>query len=63
MILHTKNQGSRPGVFFHVAPYISLCKTCDPGWGNFWPKGYNLNKLGRSLLDNASYQKPRLYAV
>ena len=41
-MLQTKYQGSRPNgfrqeVFFHVFPYISLCKTCDPlptpGWG------------------------------
>ena len=35
MILHTKYQGSRScgfrqEDFFQVAPYISLCKTCDP---------------------------------
>ena len=28
-----------------------------PGAGPFWPKGYNLNKLGRSLLGDAIYQK------
>ena len=33
--------------FFHVSPYISLCKTCDPGAGHFWPQGHNLNKLVR----------------
>ena len=38
MILHTKIQSSRPcgfrkEDFFHVAPYISLCKTCDPKAG------------------------------
>ena len=21
-----------------------------PGWGQFWPQGYNLKKLGRGLL-------------
>ena len=29
----------------------------------FWPKGHNLNKLGRDLLDNAAYQISRLYAL
>ena len=38
MMLHTKYQGSRPcgfrqEDFVHVAPYISLCKTCDPRGG------------------------------
>ena len=66
MILHNKNQGSRPcgfrrEDFFHVAPYISLCKTCDPpGPGHFWPLGYNLNKLGRGPLDDTTYQISRL---
>ena len=62
MILHTKYQGSRPygfrqEDFFHVAPYISLRKTYDP-WGGafFLPQGYNLNKLGRSLQVDATYQ-------
>ena len=65
MILHTKYQGSSPcgfrqEDFFHVAPYISLCKTCDPGLGPFWPQGYNLNKLGRGPLGDATYQIPKL---
>ena len=33
--------------FFHVAPNISLCKTCDPGAGPILAQGSNLNKLGR----------------
>ena len=66
MILHTKYQGSRTRGFrqedfFMLLPiYISLCKTCDPGAGHFWPKGYNLNKLGRSPLDYTTYQISRL---
>ena len=44
MMLHTKYQGSRPcgfrqEDFFHVAPYKSLCKTCDPGVGPFLAPG------------------------
>ena len=64
MMLHTKYQGSRTCGFrqdFSCFPYISLCKTCDPpGWAYFWPKGDNLDKLGRSSLDDATYQIPRL---
>ena len=26
-----------------------------PGQGLFWPQGYNLNKLGRSPLGDATY--------
>ena len=38
-----KYQGSSPcgfrqEYFFQIAPYISLCKTCDPrGWATFGP--------------------------
>ena len=39
MILHTKHQGSRTSSFkqdaFLCFPYISLCKTGDPGAGPF----------------------------
>ena len=60
MMLHTKYQGSKPygfrqEDFFHVFPYIGLCKTCDPGAGHFWHRRY-LNKLGRGSLGDASYQ-------
>ena len=33
--------------------------TCDPKRpAHFWPPGYNLNKLGRGPLDDATYQIP-----
>ena len=43
-------------------PYIGLCKknVTPPGLGYFWPQGYNVNKLGRSSLGDASYQIQRL---
>ena len=54
MILHTNYHGFRlrgfRQDFLHVSPFISLCKTCDPGAVPFWPQGYNLNKPGRGLL-------------
>ena len=28
----------------------------DPGAGPFWPKGFNLNKLGRGPLGDAIHQ-------
>ena len=46
--------------FFHVAPYISLCKTCDPRGAHFWLQGYNLNKRGRGPLGDATYQMSKL---
>ena len=47
---------------FSYFPYISLCKAFDPpGWGHFWPKGYNLNKLGRGQLGDDTYQISMLY--
>ena len=42
--------------FFHVFPYIGYVKHATPGAGHFWPQGYNLNKLGRGPLDDASHQ-------
>ena len=47
---------------FHDSPHISLCSIC-PRRGLFLPPGYNLNKLGRGSLGDASYQMSRLYAV
>ena len=41
-------------------PYISPCKTFDPeGVAIFGYMGHTLNKLDRSLLDDASYQISR----
>ena len=60
MMQHTKDQGSKPygfrqEDFFHVFPYIGLCKTCDPRVGHFWPQGYNLIKLGKIPQGDATY--------
>ena len=60
MMLHTNYQGSRPdgfrqGDFFMFLPIKAYVKHLTPGVGPFWPKGYNLNKLGRGSLDDASY--------
>ena len=61
MMLHTKYQGCRPCGFgqedFSCFHYISLCKTHDPlGRGQVLPQVHNWNKLGRCLLDDATYQ-------
>ena len=69
MMLHTKYQGSRPcgfrqKRFFHVSPYISLCKACDPlGRRHFWPQGHNLNNLFmvHKVMLHTKYQSSRAY--
>ena len=59
-MLHTKYKDSRPYGYrqedFFMFSHISLCKTRNPRAGPFWPQGDNLNKLGRSLLGDATYQ-------
>ena len=46
------------------SPVYSMCishiSLCDPREAHFWPQGHNLNKLGRDLLDDATYQISRL---
>ena len=68
MMLHTKYQGSRPCAFrqedfFMVFPIQAYVKHVNPGASQFWPQGYNLNKLGRGSLGDASYQISTLYAL
>ena len=63
MMLHTKYQGSRPYGFrledFRMFFLYSLRRTCDPQGGPFLAPGNNLNKFGRSLLSDATYQNIR----
>ena len=33
-----------------------------PERGHFWPKSYNLNNLGRGLLDEATYKLSKTWA-
>ena len=33
-----------------------------PGRDHFWPKSYNLNNLGKGLLDEATYQISKTWA-
>ena len=65
MMLHIKYQGSRPcgfrqEDFFMFLPLKAYVKHVTPGRGHFWPQCYNLNKLGRGLLDDTTYQISRL---
>ena len=58
MILHTKYQGSRhcgfrQEDFFMLLPILAYVKHVPP-------QGYNLNKLGRGPLGDATYQISKL---
>ena len=59
VMLHTKYHGSMPNGFrqeyiFMFLPIQAYVKHVTPGVGPFLPEEYNLNKLGRRPLDNAS---------
>ena len=59
MMLHTKYEGSRPCGFrqedcFMVFPIQAYVKHVNPGASQFWPQGYNLNKLDRGSPDDAT---------
>ena len=65
MMLHTNIKALGPVVSdkksLPCVHYINLCKTCDPQErGNYWPRGDNLNKLGRGPLGDATYQISRV---
>ena len=68
MMLHTKNQGSRPYGFKQedfqcFSPKQAYLNNMNPRWGRFWPQWPNLNKLGRGPLGDATYQISRFYAL
>ena len=54
MMLYIPNTKALDSCF----PYLSLCKTFDPGAG---PQGHNLNKLGRGhkVMPHTKYQVSR----
>ena len=65
MILHTKYQGSMPcgfrqEDFFMLLPIQAYVKHVTRERGHFWPQGYNLNKLSRGPLGDATYQISKL---
>ena len=65
MMLHTYYQGSMPNGFrqedFSMCfPIQANVKYVTPGRCHFWPQGYNLDKIGRSLQGDATYQISRL---
>ena len=64
-MLHTKFKAQVPVVqtrrFLMFSPYKSMINIRYPGWTYFWPHGHNLNKLGRDLQGDATFQKSKLY--
>ena len=62
MILHTKYSGSMHCSLREedVFPLLVYTKHVTPGATQFWPQGHNLNKLGRYLLGDVTYQLSRL---
>ena len=46
--------------FFMLFLIKTYVKHVTPKAGHFWPQGYNLNKLGRGSLGDATYQILRL---
>ena len=64
-MLHTKYQSSMPSIFreeeFWRWPSLFQCSNLwPPGWGQFWPQGFHMNKLGRGPLEDATYQISKL---
>ena len=74
-MLYTKNKSSRPSSFredeFWNFLSLFLCSNMwhpppppppppPPGPGQFWPQGHHMNKLGRCLLEDATYQISKL---
>ena len=45
---------------FHVFSVYAYVKSLAPGRSYLWRQGYNLKKLGRGLLGDATYQILRL---
>ena len=43
-----------------VFPIQAYVKHVNPGASQFWPQGYNLNKLGRGSLDDATTRQRAL---
>ena len=43
-------------IFFKFSLYEPMLNMWPRGQVHFWPKGYNLNKLGRGPLGDATYK-------
>ena len=55
--------GFRQEIFSMFSLYKPMSNMWPLGWGHFWPQGYNLNKLGRGPLGDATCQISRLLAL
>ena len=68
VLLHTKYHGSTPNgfrqedffMFLPIYVYVEHVTPPPPGWGHFWPQGYNLNKFVRDPQGDATYQLSKL---
>ena len=65
MMIHTKYQDSRymvsdKKIFFMFFTILAYVKHVTLGWSHLWPKGHNLNKLGKGPPGDATYQISRL---
>ena len=65
MMLHTKHQGYRPYGFRQedfcmFFPIESMLNMCPLGQDLLWPQRDNLNKFGRGLLGDVTYQISKL---
>ena len=47
---------NRSPVDFHICLNKSMLNNWPPDQGHFWPYGFNLNRHGRGLLVDATYQ-------
>ena len=68
MMLHTEYQSSRPCGFrqedvFIFLPILVYVKHVNLGAESFLAPGVKFEQLGRSLLDDTTYQISRLYAL
>ena len=50
-------------IFFMFSLYKLMLNIWPLGCGNFLPQGHNLNKHGRVLIGDATYQIPKVYAL
>ena len=48
---------------FSLYMYKPMQNMLTPRQGYIWPQGHILNKLGRGLLGDATYQITRVYAL
>ena len=40
--------------------YYYCSNLWPPGWGQFWPQGYHMNRIDKGAQGDATYQKSKL---